>query len=894
MTITTPGSGALDQGWEGLAADGRIVRIRPAGADDEAALHALCERSSDRSLYLRFFSMNRRAADGYLASLARPVDEGHVSLVAEVAGQVVAVAGWEREAADVAEVALLVEDEHQGRGIGTLLLEELAARARKQGIERLVADTLTENRRMLEVFSRSGLHGANDQHFGVVHTVLTTSLDDQALALIDDREATAEVASLEPLFAPRHLAVIGASRRPGGVGREVLRSILDGGFTGGVHVVNPNALEVAGLPSYAHVSEVPVPIDLAIVAVPRDHVVEVMQECGEAGVRAAVVLTSGLGEAGSEGSLVQRQMLEVARRHGMRLVGPNCIGLVNTDPTVRLEAWFAATTPLPGRLAVATQSGAVGIAIADHARRSGLGIASLVSLGNKVDVSGNDLLLRWWQDPRVSVIALYLESLGNPRKFARLARRVGARTPVLVVKGGRSAGGQRAGKSHTAAASSPDTAVDALFAQAGVLRMETVEELVDVARLLDSQPLPAGGRLAVIGNGGGVGVLAADAAQMNMLQVPSLSDDLRSAMGPQATDNPVDLGALASPALLRRVLELTAASGEIDALLVTVAVTRTNDPEAMLSAIGEADVGDLPLLVTVSGAPHDVTSVPLVHGGAAPVYSFPEAAVRALGRAAQYARWRRTPPGLLPSFPDLSRERVRDLVCAVLAEDPEGRWTDAQTTHDLLTSYGIAVAPTRRASSADEAAAAAEQLGFPVVLKTDVADVLHKTDVEGVRTGLAEASQVRRAYDDVVGRLGGGVLLQPTVEAIAELVIGVTRESSFGPVVMVGLGGVFTDVLGDRTFRLVPLTDLDAREMLLGLRAAPLLQGYRGSAPADLVAVEDPMLRLSTLAQDVPELAELDLNPVMVGSTGAVAVDAKLRLSPPSQIPDDIARSLRR
>jgi acyl-CoA synthetase (NDP forming) len=511
-----------------------------------------------------------------------------------------------------------------------------------------------------------------------------------------------------------------------------------------------------------------------------------------------------------------------------------------------------------------------------------------------VDVSGNDLLLRWWLDDHVGVIALYLESLGNPRKFARLARRVGARKPVLVVKGGRSDGGRRAGMSHTAAAASPEAVVDALFRQSGVLRMDTVEELIDVSRLLGSQPLPAGGRLAVVGNGGGVGVLAADAAQSAGLSVPSLSVDLRAALGAEATDNPVDLGAAASPELLREALEQLAASGEVDLIVASVAVTRTNDPTAMLAAIGAADVRAVPVAVILLGATDQPAEVPLARGGAAPLYDFPESAVRAAARAAQYARWRNTPRGTVPVLAGLDRDRARSVVADVLRADPGGSWVDASRTQTVLTSYGIATAPVRAAASAAEAVARAAELGYPVVMKTDRADIIHKTDVAGVRVGLADADQVAEAYDELVARLGGAVLLQPTVEAGAELVVGVTRESSFGPVAMVGLGGVLTELLGDVALRLLPLRDRDVSEMLAGLRAAPLLTGYRGSPPLDVAGVEDLLLRVSALAEEVPEVAELDLNPVMVSRTGAVVVDAKLRLAPPPETPDELARKLRR
>jgi acyl-CoA synthetase (NDP forming)/GNAT superfamily N-acetyltransferase len=882
---------AVERGWEGLTTGGRVIRIRLASIDDAAALRNLVGRTSSRSLHLRFFSSNREVAERFIVAMARGSDSDHVGVVAEMAGALVAVASWERTGPTEAEVALLVEDSHQGQGIGTLLLEELSSRARATGITRLMADTLAGNHQMLDVIGSSGLRTDRDQQYGVVRSAIATDIDDAGLALVDEREARSEVGSLEPLFAPRGVAVIGAGRRPGGTGHEVLRSILAGGFTGSVHVVNPNASEVAGVPAHAHIADIRGEVDLAVIAVPVGQLVGVVEECGAAGVRAAVILTSGLGESGPEGVKVQRQLLATARSHDMRLVGPNCLGLVNTDPAVRLDAWFGSTSLTAGGLAIGTQSGAVGIAMADYAVRSGQGIASLVSLGNKLDVSGNDLLLRWWHDTRVRVIGLYLESLGNPRKFARLARRVGENTPVLVVKGGRSTGGQRAGLSHTAAASSPDTAVDALFADAGVVRLDSVEELIDVARLLASQPVPSGGRLAIVGNGGGVGVLAADAAQSAGLEVPSLSDDVREAAG--GFDNPVDLGAGASADALRHALEAVAGSGEVDTILVSLTSTRSNDLPGLLAAVSSAELQSTTVLVNVLGAADALTDVPLARRGHAPVYRFPEPAVGALGHAVRYERWRRTPRGSVTRLPGLQPERARTIVLKALEGHVEGVWLDARVTRDLLSCYGIPCIPLLSASTRFEAIKAADELGYPVVLKTDLPNVVHKTDVGGVVVGLRDSSAVGNAFDDVTSRLGGGALVQPTATASVELVVGVTREDTFGPVAMVGLGGVLTDLLGDHAFGLLPLTDRDAAALLRSLRAAPLLNGYRGAKPVDTASVESLLLRISALATDVPEIAELDLNPVMASSVSVVVVDAKMRLAHASPVPDSLSRSLR-
>jgi acyl-CoA synthetase (NDP forming)/GNAT superfamily N-acetyltransferase len=828
--MDTSAADAGTAGWEGLTSDGHVVRVRAVTPADEAALGRLTADLSDRTVYLRFFSPNREAAERYLRCLARYGDADHDALLAEVGGLVVAVAGWDRTAADEAELALVVADEHQGRGIGMLLLEELRARAERCGIRRLVADTLPENRRMLDVFGSSGLHGQRRTEQGVTRSVLDTSYDDDALALVDDREAHAEQASLAGLLAPRSVAVVGAARRPDDVGHQVLRSILEGGFEGAVHAVNPHVFEVAGLSTYASVGDVPAPVDLAVVAVPVGDVLDVVGQCGRAGVRAAVVLTSGLGEVDAAGAALQHEVLAVARRYDVRLVGPNCLGVVLTDPAVRLYAWFGRARPEPGPLAVATQSGAVGISIVDRAARSGLGIAGLVSLGNKADVSGNDLLLAWWRDPRVRVVAIYLESLGNPRKFARLARRVSRTTPVLVVKGGGSAAGARAGRSHTAAAFTSDAAVDALCARAGVLRMDGVESLVDAARLLASQPVPLGGRLAVVGNGGGAGVLAADAAAAAGLELPSLPEPVRAAL-PAGVDNPVDLGSDAAPGVLRRTLEAVAASGSVDALLVSVTATRANDVDALLAAVGASDVGGLPVVVNVVGVPQGHPELPLARGDAAPVYPVTEAAVAALAAAVRNGRLQRTP-----------------------------------------------AAPSTRPDGIDADAGAAIIAGHPDVLRTE--GWLGPAAV----TALLTAYGVRLVRADVS---------ETAARARVELVVGVTRADAVGPMAMVGLGGTWTDLLQDRAFGLVPLTDDEPAALLRSLRCAPVLMGHRGTPPVDLAAVEDLLLRLSALAADLPYVAELDLNPVVAGPDGVSVRDARVRLAVPLPVPDELGRHLR-
>jgi acyl-CoA synthetase (NDP forming)/GNAT superfamily N-acetyltransferase len=883
-----------------LTARGAVVRIRPVTAADTGLLLALHERVSERSRYLRFFS-GAPSLPGEVERLVRAPDGKHLALLAEDCGRAVGVASYEVADADHAEFAVLVDDVRQGEGIGTLLLEQLAAEARRHGIVELVGEVLPDNAMMLRV-SRDlapGVPRAMDYEIGVTRVRVPTTPDAAALAAVCARDRTAAHHSLRPLLAPRSVAVVGAGRHPGGIGHEVLRALLAGGFTGPVYPVNPHAETIAGRVAYPSVAAVPGPVDLAVVAVPAARAGDVVAECAEAGVGAAVILTSGLAETGEAGAAAQAAMVRSARAHGLRLVGPNCLGVVNTDPAVRLSATFAPSLPPAGGLAIASQSGAVGVAILESAARTGTGVSSFVSLGNKADVSGNDLLAYWYDDPATTAVALYLESFGNPRRFAWTARALARRKPVLAVKSGRSSGGRRAGASHTAAAAAPDVAVDTLFAQAGVIRTDTLGELLDAARMLTDQPLPAGNRLAVIGNAGGLNILAADAADAAGLAVPELSAGVRDrirAAAPSAAGvaNPVDLGAEATPAALATSIAALAASGEVDAVVASFVATRSNDIAGALGALAAAidDAPGLPVAVAVVGAAQPPTTL---GSRRAPVFPLPEDAVRALGRAVRYAAWRRLPLGRRPELSDVDVHRARSVVAASLAAG--GGWQDAETARDLLACYGIPVVRTAVARSADAAVSVAEQTGYPVVVKAADPDLVHKSDVGAVWLNLADATAVRAAYAAIahaLGRPAPDVVVQAMAEPGAELVAGVVHDRLFGSLVMVGLGGVHTDLLGDRAFRLLPVTDADAAAMWRSLRGAPLLTGYRGVPPADTTALEDLLLRVGRLAEDLPEVAELDLNPVLAGTRGVLAVDVKLRLAPALDEPDTYVRALSR
>lgn len=877
---------------DALAADGGIIQIRSVTPEDAEALRDLFHRASDDSLHRRFFGAPGPAGlDREITRLVRPPAEDHEVLVATEFGALIAVASYERRLPDSgsAEFAVFVDEAHHSRGVGTLLLEHLGARARLCGLSELAGEVLSSNGAMLRVVR--DLDRGSSMHFdaGVVDVRLPTQPDESALALADARDRAATTASLRPLLAPRVVAVVGASRKTGGVGHATLQAIAEYGFTGQVYAVNPHATQVAGVPAFPTIAAIPERVDLVVVAVPAALVPSVLADAAAAGARAALILTAGFDELGTGGGQSQATLVRLARQHGIRIVGPNCLGLLNTDPSIRLAATFSPALPPAGGIALASQSGAIGIAVLDHATRTGVGISTFVSLGNKADVSGNDLLSYWHDDPATKAVALYLESFGNPRRFARLARSLARRKPVLAVISGRSSAGQRAGASHTAAAASPAVAVDTLCAQAGIIRVDHLGDLLDTARMTTDQPLPRGHRLAIVGNAGGVNVLAADTAEAAGLSVPSASDELQRA----GIGNPLDLGAGATPEAFARALDLLGGSGEFDAVVAVVAATRTNDVDTVLAALAPvADRHpDLPLAVVVLGA----TAAASLGERRVPVFDLPERAVRALGRTAAYAAWRREPIGQDPVLSDVDTAGARVLLRTVLRQG--GGWQPHGRIADLLGRYGIPVVRTVTAVGARAVLTAAHRIGFPVVLKVADPNLVHKSDVGGVRLNLPDEDAVAAAYAAIGETLGvtdPAVLVQPMAAGQVELVAGIAHDRLFGSLVMLGVGGVHTELFADRAFTLVPMTDRDATRMWRSLRAAPLLTGYRGSPPVDIPAVEDLLLRLGRLAEDLPEVAELDLNPILVSETGAVVVDAKLRLADVGPEPDAVLRQLRR
>jgi len=902
--------------WESdvVLTDGGVVHLRPIRPDDTQRLLELFHRLSSESVYFRFFSPMSDLTVQQLEHFAVVDYHDRFALVAELGDDIVAVARYDHAgdrsedkaydgAEDEAEVAFTVQDDQQGRGVGTIMLEHLAVIARDNGIERFFASTLPQNHKMLGVFRDAGFDVDRTFEDGVVQVSFSIEPTERSVDAQFHREHQAEARSIARLLAPRSIAVIGASRQPGTIGHELFRNLLAGGFNGTVYPVNPSAGNVAGVRTYAHIADIPDDVDLAVVVVPAGSVFEVLEQCAEKHVRGLVVISAGFAELGGEHSANEHQLVEIARRNGMRLVGPNCMGIVNTNPAVRMNATFAPYQPTPGRVGFSSQSGALGIELLGQAAALGLGVSTFVSVGNKADVSGNDLLQHWEDDPDTDVILLYLESFGNPRKFARVARRVARTKPIIAVKSGRTRAGRRAASSHTAALASPDHAIDALFRQAGVIRVDTLEQLLDTARVIEHQPLPAGRRLAIISNGGGPGILAADAAENMGLEVPELTaptqETLRSFVSPDATvRNPIDLVASAPASHYERALRTVLNDADVDAVLVIFVpplVTEADDV-ARAIALAATEAPAKPVVACFLGRAGMPEPLSTGNIRAVPSFAFPESAVAALGRAADYADWRRRDEGTVPEFDDVDLDSARRLVEAHAVSHPAGAWVDPDVAVELCRCFGLPIAPVRRATNADDAVVAASELGYPVALKAASGAIVHKSETGAVRVGIGTDDELRAAFADMYGSLGdamGGAIVQPMVDEGVETIVGVVHDPSFGPLVLFGMGGVAAELLRDTALRIVPVTDADAHELVRSLRTSPLLLGYRGRPVTDVAALEDVVLRIGHLADQIPEIAELDCNPVIVTEHGATLVDVKIRLARVSPEPPSDLRRLR-
>ncbi|MFD0418696.1 GNAT family N-acetyltransferase [Streptomyces sp. NPDC127108] len=915
----TPAPAAVPDTAYALLADGTTIRIRPGEPGDHDAVLRLYEGMSPEHLRLRFFVASHRSAEEAAARVSgravpagsrsgRPDRSGYRALLAEHEGHLVGIAEYETTNAEptgagavTADIALAVGDHWHHRGIGTLLLEHLVSAARAAGVTAFTADALAENHQVLKVFADLGLSSTRRFEGTEVRCVVQLAQTDTYLTSVDFRGRTADVASLRPLLRPGSVAVIGVGRRPGSVGRAVLRNLCTGGFTGRLFAVNPNAAVVLGVHAYPDVASLPEVPELAVLAVPAARIPAAAEECGKFGVAALVIVSAGLDADGA------RALLDICRAHGMRLVGPNCLGLANTEPGMCLDATFAAAHPHPGTAGVAVQSGGVGIALLSGLARLGVGVSSFVSLGDKYDVSGNDLL-QWWEcDGRTDLALLHLESFGNPRAFARTARRVTRRMPILTVDAGRTGAGRVAAASHTSAAATSTMTRRALFRQAGITATRSVGELLETAALLHSQPLPAGVRVGVVTNAGGAGVLTADACAEAGLTLPPLGidviDDVLAVLPEGATaTNPVDTTAAVSEEQLRACVRVLAASGRVDAVLVALV------PTAVAAATGDTLVRSLthtpdrcrdrPVAAVLLDQDLPVRLL-AAEDGTVPAYSDPQGAARALAHAAARACWLARPPGTVPGLDAVDPPRAHATVEAYLDQHPEGGWLSPRECAALLDAYGIRQLPWAWAETEDDAVLAAERLKGPdglVVLKAHWPGLLHKSQEHALHLDLRGDAQVRAAHRDFVLRFGHlmtGVVVQPLAPRGVELFAGVVQDEVFGPLVLFGHGGTATEVLADHAARLAPLTDHDVHDLITSPRCAPLLFGGGGDGPVDLEGIEQLLLRLSRMAGDLPQLAEADLNPVLARPERITALDVRVRVLPrPAK--DPYLRQLRR
>ncbi|MFG3027026.1 GNAT family N-acetyltransferase [Streptomyces sp. NPDC048253] len=910
--------------WEAdvVLRDGGTARIRPITVDDAERLVSFYEQVSDESKYYRFFAPYPRLSDKDVHRFTHHDFVDRVGLAATVGGEFIATVRYDRigadgmaasAPADEAEVAFLVQDAHQGRGVASALLEHIAAVARERGIRRFAAEVLPANNKMIKVFTDAGYTQKRSFEDGVVRLEFGLEPTERSVAVQRAREQRAEAHSVGRLLAPGSVAVVGTGRSPGGVGRSVLGNLREAGFTGRLYAVNkafPEDLkEVDGVPAHRSVRDIAAPVDLAVVAVPAEQVPEAVTECGEHGVQGLVVLSAGYAESGPDGRERQRELVRHARAYGMRIIGPNAFGVINTSPEVRLNASLAPEMPRPGRIGLFAQSGAIGIALLSRLHRRGggvtgvTGVSTFISSGNRADVSGNDVLQYWYDDPDTDVALMYLESIGNPRKFTRLARRTAAAKPLVVVQGAGSAP-----QGHAVRATRlPHATVSALLRQAGVIRVDTITELVDAGLLLARQPLPTGPRVAILGNSESLGLLTYDAC---------LSEGLRPLP-------PLDLTTEASAQDFHAALARALADETCDAVVVTaIPAIGERSPgdaelaEALRSAAAAApakpvlvvhvELGGLAMALSAAtstapraeaaprartGVPEDAQPVPTAVAAPEgthliPAYPAAERAVRALAEAVKYAQWRReaADAGKVPEYEDIDEKGAAELIGGLLARG-QGLTLGTDETCELLGRYGIRTRRAIPAPTPDEAARAATALGYPVALKATAPHLRHRADLGGVRLDVADEEQLRRSYAELTELFGKPEEIRPVVQAMAprgvDTVVRAVIDPAAGAVLSFGLAGAASQLLGDMAHRLVPVTDREASSLIRSIRTAPLLFGWRGSTPVDTAALEELLLRVSRLVDDHPEVVAVTLEPVVVAPHGLSVLGASVRLAPP-------------
>src|SRR3954454_20092541 len=863
--------------WEGdvVLRDGKTAHIRPIRSDDAELLVEFYGRVSERSKYYRFFSPMPHLSDRDVQRFTQVDHDQRVAFVLTLQGQMIAVERYDVVEPGEAEVAFLVEDQHQGRGIAQILLEHLAQAARERGVERFVAEVLPDNQRMIQTFRDAGYRVVSAYDEGVLQLEFPIEPTDTAIGIMQGREHVAEAASIHRFFNPKSVAVIGASRRQDTIGQALVRNLVTGDFTGRVYAVNSSARAVSGLPTYTSVTEIQDDVDVAIVAVPAESVEDVVLDCAAKGVHGLVVISSGFAETGEEGRQRQRRLVGLSRSYGVRLIGPNALGIINTDPEVSINASLAGVMPPRGRAGFFCQSGALGSAILEKVRNRGLGLSTFVSAGNRADVSGNDLLQYWEEDASTEVVMMYLESIGNPRKFSRIARRVSRRKPIVAVRSGRTTQGVPMGHA-VRKISAPPAAVDAMFRQAGVIQVDTLDEMFDGAQLAAHQPLPRGRRVAVVGNSDAVGLLAADAAASVGLVV----------------SRSVALGADASGPDFEDALDAAIDDPEVDSVVAVYVppIDVSGDEVAdVLAAVGEQS--DKPLVSSFLGAEGvpELLRVPDVAGstagrGSVPSYPAVEAAVRALARVVEYAVWLRTPTGPTVLPEDLDVASARGLVQRLLIATPDGRELDGADLSALLAAYGILLWEARPVSTLAEATNAARDLGWDVVLKATTDRLRERPDLAHVWRNIDRPAEMKDAWQSL-GELiddadTAGFVVQKNAPPGVPLSIRSMEDPLFGPVVSFRISGPLTELLKDRSYRIPPLGARDPAAMTREIKAAPMLFGYRGSEVVDIDPVEDLISRVAQLQHDLPQVSSLDLSLVLAGADHCTVLTARARVDP--------------
>jgi acetate---CoA ligase (ADP-forming) len=886
--------------------DGSMINLRAIRLDDEDKLLAFFNRLSSRSIYLRFSENTPWSKEDarHYATVDYKDTFAVVAIRGEGAEEKIIGVGryWRLRNSHKAETASVVEDCYQKMGIGTHLFDLLAAAAQEQGIDTFEMDILNDNKQVTKMMQQSGLELVgkleSDRRWRATYSIIPNPSTESKYA---EHEKISSVASITRFMKPKSIAVLGASNKPG-IGQSFVKNLIADGFKGIVYPINPRVEYVSSVKTYPSIMDVPGDVDLAVIVVASEKAQPLVEECARKGVKALVVITAGFSEMGAEGIEREKKLVSTARAYGMRIIGPNCLGIINADPDISMNASFVNAFPSHGKVALGTQSGALGGALLLYCRRIGMGLSNFVSIGNRADVSDSELLQYWREDNDTDIILLYMESFKDPRKFARIARETTLKKPVLVVKGGRSSVGARAAASHTGAMMSDDIASDALFRQAGMIRCNSLEELFNTATLLAYQPLPQGNKVAVLTNGGGAGIMAADALSAKGFQFPVLSEktrnELKSFLPPKASYlNPIDTTAEVSPDQYKRTLKLLL-DEEIDAVIVIYIRPRPELLDPMVLAIRqvapEFRKKGIPIMVSLLGSEQENKIIGSPTEGYIPKYIFPEATAFSLAKAYEYHEYLKQPTGKIPKFDDINKEAAEAIINAALDRSHSApTWLDSDEIADLFSAYGIRSANSRIALTAKEAAETADRIGYPVAVKLYSPTITHKTDVGGVILNLKSADAVIDAYNQIRENLEKisrksemkGVTVQKMLSGGVELIVGVTQDKNFGPLIMFGLGGVYAELFKDVNFRIHPLTDIDAQNMINDFKAHKILDGWRGAPPSDIAAIKELLLRISALIEDIPEIHEMDLNPIMAmeSGRGCYVADARISVAPVSR-----------